>query len=268
MTALYLLEPERPVPRGRRSPASGRSRSFGPGRGASASAGRRRVEADATAILGTHVEGFHESDVPPVRPVSAIEGPAVVAASWFAPTGDRVARPAPGRPPADASGRHRRLGRPRGRALGWAARAGRRDRDPGAAPFGALRPGHRPRAVSAGGLRRFPVAPSTGVPKEASSWATRPRGRAGAPRSSPASCSTCARAGRPPGGRRGTKRHPARGTALRRTGNARLLGRVRPRVRLRPRVPGPRRNRGQRVPRLRQQDATTGSWATASWDTG
>jgi UDP-N-acetylglucosamine diphosphorylase/glucosamine-1-phosphate N-acetyltransferase len=39
------------------------------------------------AVLGTHVEGFHEEGAPPVRIDLRIEGPAVVATSTFAPSG-------------------------------------------------------------------------------------------------------------------------------------------------------------------------------------
>jgi UDP-N-acetylglucosamine diphosphorylase/glucosamine-1-phosphate N-acetyltransferase len=44
----------------------------------------------AEATLGSHAEGFHESDEPPSSDPSAITGPAVVAASWFAPAGRAV----------------------------------------------------------------------------------------------------------------------------------------------------------------------------------
>lgn len=39
----------------------------------------------AGAIYGSHVEGFHESDEPPTAALPILTGPAVVAASWFAP---------------------------------------------------------------------------------------------------------------------------------------------------------------------------------------
>jgi UDP-N-acetylglucosamine diphosphorylase/glucosamine-1-phosphate N-acetyltransferase len=55
---------------------------------------RERWEAalrqDATAILGAHVEGFSELDEPPIRSPGRVEGPAVVAASWFAPSGAAI----------------------------------------------------------------------------------------------------------------------------------------------------------------------------------
>ncbi len=41
----------------------------------------------ATAILSNDVAGFHEFDQPPVQPIGPVPGPAIVAASWFAPTG-------------------------------------------------------------------------------------------------------------------------------------------------------------------------------------
>lgn len=42
---------------------------------------------DASAILGIHAAGFSEGDEPPIQPPTSIEGPAFVAAAWFAPTG-------------------------------------------------------------------------------------------------------------------------------------------------------------------------------------
>jgi UDP-N-acetylglucosamine diphosphorylase/glucosamine-1-phosphate N-acetyltransferase len=90
MTALYLLEPANP------------GAAWAPFAGvrpvAELRAGAWRIrerweaacQADAAAILGDHVEQFHEGDEPPVRPLGPIDGPAVVAASWFVPTGDRI----------------------------------------------------------------------------------------------------------------------------------------------------------------------------------
>jgi UDP-N-acetylglucosamine diphosphorylase/glucosamine-1-phosphate N-acetyltransferase len=52
---------------------------------------RERWEAavgnDSTAVLGSYPASFSEGDEPPLRPPGAIPGPALVAASWFAPTG-------------------------------------------------------------------------------------------------------------------------------------------------------------------------------------
>src|SRR6185503_19920435 len=52
---------------------------------------RERWEAaageDATALLGDHAAGFSESDEPSVQAPRRIDGPALIAASWFAPTG-------------------------------------------------------------------------------------------------------------------------------------------------------------------------------------
>ena len=91
MTSLYLLEPEQP------------GAEWAPFAGArpvaELPAGAWRIRerweaachADASAILGEHVDGFVEGDTPPVRAPVPIDGPAVVAASWFAPTGDRIA---------------------------------------------------------------------------------------------------------------------------------------------------------------------------------
>ena len=90
MTALYLLEP------------SDAGAAWAPFAGvrpiAELRAGAWRIrerweaacQSDAVAILGAHVEGFHEGDEPPVRAVGPVNGPAVVAASWFVPTGDRI----------------------------------------------------------------------------------------------------------------------------------------------------------------------------------
>jgi len=93
VSALYLLEPESP------------GRAWAPFAGvrpiAELRAGiwkvRERWEAaagrDATALLGEHAAGFTESDEPAVRAPMTIEGPALVAASWFAPTGVPVDPP-------------------------------------------------------------------------------------------------------------------------------------------------------------------------------
>jgi len=87
---LYLLEPEAPGP------------AWAPFAGvrpiAELRAGVWRIRErwarslglEPTAILGSHVEGFHEGDEPPPGDPSAISGPAVVAASWFAPAGRAV----------------------------------------------------------------------------------------------------------------------------------------------------------------------------------
>lgn len=87
MTALYLLEPE--------SPGAVWAPFAGVRPIAELRAGiwriRERWEAaagtDATAILGTHAAGFSEGDEPPSRSPGQIDGPAVVGAAWFAPSG-------------------------------------------------------------------------------------------------------------------------------------------------------------------------------------
>lgn len=93
MTALYLLEPDRPRP------------SWTPFAGvrpvAELRAGvwkiRERWEAafdlDTTAILGEHIAHFHEGFEPPCRPVGPVDGPAVIVASCFAPTGAPIPLP-------------------------------------------------------------------------------------------------------------------------------------------------------------------------------
>jgi UDP-N-acetylglucosamine diphosphorylase/glucosamine-1-phosphate N-acetyltransferase len=53
------------------------------------------LQRDTTAILGTHAAGFTEFDEPPAREPMPIEGPAVVAASWFAPAGAPIESVAP-----------------------------------------------------------------------------------------------------------------------------------------------------------------------------
>jgi UDP-N-acetylglucosamine diphosphorylase/glucosamine-1-phosphate N-acetyltransferase len=91
VTALYLLEPE--------SPGAAWAPFAGIRPLAELRAGiwriRERWEAavgnDATAILGTHAAGFSEGDEPSTRPPGPIDGPAVVAAAWFAPTGEPIA---------------------------------------------------------------------------------------------------------------------------------------------------------------------------------
>jgi UDP-N-acetylglucosamine diphosphorylase/glucosamine-1-phosphate N-acetyltransferase len=95
VTALYLLEPD--------SPGAAWAPFAGVRPIAELRAGiwriRERWEAavgnDATALLGDHAAGFSEADEPSVRSPMVIEGPALVAASWFAPTGVPIS-PAPG----------------------------------------------------------------------------------------------------------------------------------------------------------------------------
>jgi UDP-N-acetylglucosamine diphosphorylase/glucosamine-1-phosphate N-acetyltransferase len=87
VTSLFLLEPESPGPEW--APFAG-VRPI-----AELRAGiwriRERWEAavgyDATALLGDHAAGFVEADEPSVRSPGTIEGPALVGAAWFAPTG-------------------------------------------------------------------------------------------------------------------------------------------------------------------------------------
>src|SRR6185437_15388938 len=87
VTSLYLLEPE--------SPGAEWAPFAGARPIAELRAGiwriRERWEAaagnDATALIGDHAAGFSEADEPSVRPLTSIEGPALVGASWFAPTG-------------------------------------------------------------------------------------------------------------------------------------------------------------------------------------
>lgn len=95
MTALYLLEPE--------SPGAEWAPYAGVRPIAELRAGvwriRERWEAaageDAAALLGNHAAGFVESDEPVLRTGTDLVGPALVAASWFAPTGVPIT-PGPG----------------------------------------------------------------------------------------------------------------------------------------------------------------------------
>jgi UDP-N-acetylglucosamine diphosphorylase/glucosamine-1-phosphate N-acetyltransferase len=95
VTALYLLEPE--------SPGAEWAPYAGVRPIAELRAGvwriRERWEAaagqDATALMGDHAAGFVDGDEPAIQPVGDIVGPALVAPSWFAPTGVPIA-PAPG----------------------------------------------------------------------------------------------------------------------------------------------------------------------------
>jgi UDP-N-acetylglucosamine diphosphorylase/glucosamine-1-phosphate N-acetyltransferase len=115
VTALYLLEPE--------SPGAAWAPFAGVRPIAELRAGiwriRERWEAaagnDATALLGDHAAGFTEADEPATRPPEAVEGPALVGAAWFAPTGVPII-PAPG---------IRRLVHG-GETVGWAVAAGER----------------------------------------------------------------------------------------------------------------------------------------------
>lgn len=90
MTSLFLLEPERPGPQW--APFAG----VRPLAELRAGAWRIRerweaaCEGETEAILGEHVEAFHEADEPPVRPPATIQGPAVIGAAWFAPSGERI----------------------------------------------------------------------------------------------------------------------------------------------------------------------------------
>ena len=115
MTRLYLLEPA--APGAEWAPFAG-VRPI-----AELRAGMWRIrerweaalDADAVAILGDHADGFSEADEPPVRPVEAVEGPAIIGTSCFAPSGVRV----------DARGGARRLVHG-GITVGWVVAGGER----------------------------------------------------------------------------------------------------------------------------------------------
>jgi UDP-N-acetylglucosamine diphosphorylase/glucosamine-1-phosphate N-acetyltransferase len=50
----------------------------------------RSLGLEPAGILGTHAEGFHEFDEPGTRDPQGLIGPAVVAATWFAPTAQAI----------------------------------------------------------------------------------------------------------------------------------------------------------------------------------
>jgi UDP-N-acetylglucosamine diphosphorylase/glucosamine-1-phosphate N-acetyltransferase len=77
------------------------------------------LQADTAAILGAHVEGFSDADEPPCQPMTPVEGPALVVASWFAPTGA----------PIPLDGKVRRLTHS-GATVGWVVPAGKQWRGP------------------------------------------------------------------------------------------------------------------------------------------
>jgi UDP-N-acetylglucosamine diphosphorylase/glucosamine-1-phosphate N-acetyltransferase len=115
MTRLYLLEPA--APGAEWAPFAG-VRPL-----AELRAGMWRIrerweaalDADAVAILGDHVDGFSEGDEPPVRRLEPVDGPAIVAAAWFAPSGVRI----------NARGGARRLAHA-GVTVGWIVAEGER----------------------------------------------------------------------------------------------------------------------------------------------
>jgi UDP-N-acetylglucosamine diphosphorylase / glucose-1-phosphate thymidylyltransferase / UDP-N-acetylgalactosamine diphosphorylase / glucosamine-1-phosphate N-acetyltransferase / galactosamine-1-phosphate N-acetyltransferase len=77
------------------------------------------LDRDATGILGSHAAGFREGDEPDVQAVTAVDGPAMVVASWFAPSGARV----------PLAGGARRLAHG-GRTVGWVVADGERWQGP------------------------------------------------------------------------------------------------------------------------------------------
>ena len=48
------------------------------------------LDTETTATIGAHVPGFHEAGAAPVIANGPTSGPAIVVASWFAPTGARI----------------------------------------------------------------------------------------------------------------------------------------------------------------------------------
>jgi UDP-N-acetylglucosamine diphosphorylase / glucose-1-phosphate thymidylyltransferase / UDP-N-acetylgalactosamine diphosphorylase / glucosamine-1-phosphate N-acetyltransferase / galactosamine-1-phosphate N-acetyltransferase len=91
LTALYLLEPPHPRPdwipfAGVRPVAELRAGVWKI---------RERWEAaldlETSAILGDHIAQFHEGFEPACRALGPVDGPALIVASWFAPTGAPIA---------------------------------------------------------------------------------------------------------------------------------------------------------------------------------
>lgn len=164
MTSLYLLEPDPAGP------------AWAPFAGvrpvAELRAGLWRVrerwegalQRDTTAILGAHVAGFSEFDEPPARALMPIEGPAIIAASWFAPSGA----------PIESTGPVRRLTHG-GATVGWVLAPGEhwaRPTDDGAGleVDGVLLRGAYDLVTALERLlpadcADFRAAPSTGVPE-------------------------------------------------------------------------------------------------------
>ena len=164
MTSLYLLEPD---------PAGAAWAPFAGVRPvAELRAGLWRIrerwegalQRDTTAILGAHIAGFSEFDEPPAGALMPIEGPAVIAASWFAPSGA----------PIESTGPVRRLTHG-GATVGWVIAAGEhweRPTDDGAGleVDGVLLRGTYDLVTALERLlpadcADFRAAPSTGVPE-------------------------------------------------------------------------------------------------------
>ncbi len=73
------------------------------------------LDAETAAILGDHCAGFFEGAEPPVQPLAPVDGPCLVAASWFAPSGE----------PLELDPAARRLTHD-GMTVGWVVAAGER----------------------------------------------------------------------------------------------------------------------------------------------
>ncbi len=164
MTSLYLLEPD---------PAGAAWAPFAGVRPvAELRAGLWRIrerwesalQRDTTAILGHHAAGFTEFDEPPCRPPMPIEGPSIIAASWFAPSGAPIESAAP----------VRRLTHG-GATVGWVVPSGEHwerpnDDGPGLEVDGVLLRGAYDLVTALEKLlgadcADFRAAPSTGVPQ-------------------------------------------------------------------------------------------------------
>ena len=256
MTALYLLEPERPgaawAPVRRR--AADR-RAAGRAPGASASAGRRPASVEASGHPGRARRRVSRGRrAAGARRPGRSTGRRSSAASWFAP--DR-------RSPGSSAARPRAAGA-RGATVGWIVPPGERwtgrtsgatrvevDGLPLRGSFDLVTALERFLGEDCADFRAAPVdRRARGQPRPGRSGRRHRPGRGGR---AGRGLRRAPRRGRARAGRRGAARHPARGPALRRPGHQRAR-RLPPGLGVRPRVPGPRRDLGQRVPRLRQQE--------------
>jgi UDP-N-acetylglucosamine diphosphorylase/glucosamine-1-phosphate N-acetyltransferase len=123
------------------------------------------LQRDTTAILGAHVAGFTEFDEPPTHSPMPIEGPAIIAASWFAPSGAPIESTAPVRRLIHA-----------GATVGWVVPSGEQwrpaDEGPGLEVDGVLLRGAYDLITALERLlpadcADFRAAPSAGVPEGA-----------------------------------------------------------------------------------------------------
>ena len=241
-------------PPGRRLRACGRWRSSGPGSGGSGSGGRRRCSRTRPRSSGRMWPGSARRTSRRAGRPGPIEGPAVVAASWFAPSGAAITLAASVRRLVHE--RHdRRLGLPAGARVEGSTATGPAVEIDGIRLRGAFDLITALERAPGGGLRRFPRARQRrpvpegsivlGDPGDVICWARR---------SSRAWSSTCGMA--PSCWRKGSRSATAPGWKARCTSGRRpAAGRI-PSA---PRSFGPECRVhgevvGKRLPRLRQQE--------------